>query len=206
MVLWGRCKYRDENQSVSIVIRNLAVSDLIMSFYLAIISLQDLRYRDSYHIVATEWMQSWGCALAGILSVVSSEVTILILAFMSVERFLLISNPFGHHRLNKNNVIMSLYVIWLIGISIAILPVLFHSPTKFYGIHNGGTCFPLFVQEIYPSGWMYSAFVFNGLNLLVLLLIASLYTTLFLSVWQTRRATTLDFFDCEFAIRYSFIK
>lgn len=207
MVLWGRFKFRDENRSVSIVIRNLAVSDLIMSFYLAIISLQDLRYRGHYHELASHWVQSWGCVLAGILSMVSSEVTILILAFMSVERFLLISNPFGHHRLNTKNVMMILYCIWMVGFSIAILPViLFHSTTMFYGIHNGGTCFPLFMQEKYPSGWMYSAFIFNVLNLMLLTLIISLYTLLLLSVWRTRRATTLDFFDCEFAIRYLFIR
>jgi leucine-rich repeat-containing G protein-coupled receptor 8 len=207
MVLWGRFTSRDENRSVSMVIRNLAVSDLIMGLYLAIISFQDLRYRENYHTVSSDWIKSWGCILAGVLSMVSSEVTILLLAFMSVERFLLISDPFGHHRLNTKNVMMSLYVIWLIGVSIAIFPVLmFHSSTKFYGIYNGGTCYPLFIQEKYPQGWEYSAFVFLGINLTLLLLIATLYTVLLFSIWRTRRqcATTLDFFDCEFAIRQAF--
>lgn len=202
MVLWGRFKFHDENKSVSMVIRNLAVSDLIMSFYLAIISYQDFQYHGDYHTIASKWVQSWGCILAGVLSMVSSEVTILILTFMSIERFLLISDPFGHHRLNTKNVMMSLYIIWLVGVSIAIFPViLFRSSTKFYGIHNGGTCFPLFIQEKYPLGWEYSAFVFLGINLTLLLLIATLYTALLLSIWRTRRATTVDFFDCEFAIR-----
>lgn len=100
MVLWGRFTSRDENRSVSLVIRNLAVSDFIMGIYLAIISFQDVRYRESYHTVSSDWLKSWGCTLAGILSMISSEVSILILAFMSIERFLLISDPFGHHRLN----------------------------------------------------------------------------------------------------------
>lgn len=202
MVLWGRFKFRDENRSVSIVIKNLAISDLIMSFYLAIISLQDFRYRDAYHTNASQWVQSWGCIAAGILSMISAEVTILILTFMSIERFLLISDPFGHHRLNTKNVMMSLYIIWLIGVSIAILPaILFHSSTKFYGIHNGGTCFPLFIHEKYPMGWQISAFIFFGINLSLLLLIAALYTALLFSIWQTRCATTLKFCDYEFAIR-----
>lgn len=204
MVLWGRfISLHDENRSVSMVIRNLAVSDLIMGLYLIIISIQDYRYRESYHNFSAEWVKSWGCTLAGILSMVSSEVSILILTFMSIERFLLISDPFGHHRLNTKNVMMSLYIIWLIGLSIAIFPViLFRQSTKFYGIYNGGTCFPLFIHDKFPSGWEYSAFVFLGINLTLLILIASLYTALLFSIWQTRRATTLDFFDCEFAIRY----
>lgn len=203
MVLWGRFKFKDENRSVSMVIRNLAVSDLFMSVYLGIISIVDYQHRENYHQVASSWTQSWGCSVAGILSMISSEVTILILTFMSIERFLLISDPFGHHRLNTKNVLMSLYIIWLIGVSIAILPaILFHSSTKFYGIHNGGTCFPLFIIEKYPSGWFYSAFVFLGINFSLLALIASLYSALLISIWKTRRATTLDFFDCEFAIRW----
>lgn len=204
MVLWGRFTSRDENRSVSLVIRNLAVSDFIMGIYLAIISFQDVRYRESYHTVSSDWLKSWGCTLAGILSMISSEVSILILAFMSIERFLLISDPFGHHRLNTKNVMMSLYAIWLVGVSIAILPViLFHSSTKFYGIYNGGTCFPLFIQEKYTLGWEYSAFVFIGINLTLLLLIATLYSMLLFSIWRTRQqcATSLDSFDCEFAIR-----
>lgn len=206
MVLWGRFTSRDENRSVSMVIKNLAVSDFFMGVYLAIISFQDIRYRESYHEVSSDWVSSWGCTLAGILSMISSEVSILILAFMSVERFLLISDPFGHHRLNTSNVVMSLYAIWLAGASVAILPViLFHSSTKFYGVYNGGTCYPLFILERYSSGWELSAFIFFGINLTLLLLIATLYTMLLVSIWRTRRqcATAIDLFDCEFAIRYS---
>lgn len=184
------------------VIRNLAVSDFIMGIYLGIIGFQDIRYRNEYHKNSGEWIKSWGCALAGILSMISSEVSILILTFMSIERFLLISDPFGHHRLNTKNVVMSLYVIWLFGVSIAILPaILFHSTTKFYGIYNTGTCYPLFIQERFAPGWEYSAFIFMGINLSLLILIATLYTTLLFSIWKTRRATTLNFLDCEFAIR-----
>lgn len=49
MVLWGRFIYRDENVAVTMVIRNLALADLLMGFYLAIIGVQDYRYRHEYH-------------------------------------------------------------------------------------------------------------------------------------------------------------
>lgn len=125
---------------------------------------------------------------------------------MSIERFLLISDPFGHHRLNTKNVVMSLYIIWLVGVSVAIFPaIFFHSTTKFYGIHNGGTCFPLFIQHRYVQGWELSFIIFNVINFSLLVLIITLYTSLLFSIWKTRRATTLNFFDCEFAIRFFFI-
>lgn len=202
MVLISRFTHRDENRSVSMVIRNLAVSDFIMGIYLGIIGLQDIRFREIYHLEASKWTKSAECVAAGILSMISSEVSIFILAFMSIERFLLISDPFGHHRLNTKNVMLSLYVIWLLGVSIAVFPAIFYHDTMFYGLYNGGTCFPLFIQEKYEKGWEYSAFIFIGINLTLLILIATLYTSLLFSIWRTRRATTLNFFDCEFAIRY----
>ncbi|CRK90808.1 CLUMA_CG004498, isoform A [Clunio marinus] len=209
MVLMGRFIYRDENRSVSVVIRNLAVSDLIMGCYLGIICVQDYRFRDKFQEISLEWTQSWGCVVAGMLSMISSEVSIFILTFMSVERFLLISDPFGHHRLNTKNVMLCLFIIWSVGISIAILPViLFYSSTKFYGIYNGGTCFPLFIQEKYPSGWQYSAIVFLGINSPLLVVVGTLYTFLLFSIWKTRKqctGRTFDFFDCEFAVRFFFI-
>lgn len=205
MVIVSRFAHRDENRSVSLVIRNLAVSDFFMGIYLGIIGLQDIRFRQNYHLEASKWIQSTECIIAGILSMISSEVSIFILAFMSIERFLLISDPFGHHRLNTKNVVIILFLIWLLGVSIAIFPALIYTDTKFYGFYNGGTCFPLFIQEKYETGWEYSAFVFIGINLSLLLLMATLYTSLLFSIWRTRRATTLNFFDCEFAIRYDFI-
>lgn len=200
-VLYGRFN-RDENRNVSIVIRNLAFSDMIIGIYLAFIGYMDILYRDTYHENSGDWVKSWQCIFLGILAMTSSEVSIFILTFMSIERFLLISDPFGHHKIDTRNVILSLCIIWMLGLFIAIFPViLFHSSTKFYAIYNGPTCFPLFIDEVYPTGWLYSAFVFLGINFTLLILIATLYTALILSIYRTRRATSLNFFDCEFAVR-----
>ncbi|CAD6996145.1 unnamed protein product [Ceratitis capitata] len=91
------------------------------------------------------------------------------------------------------------------GVGIAVAPVaLWHSSTKFYGTYSG-TCFPLHIQEPYPLGWQYSAFIFLGVNLFLLLMIALLYTALLISIWRTRKATPLSLLDCEFAVRFFFI-
>ena len=74
------------------------------------------------------------------------------------------------------------------------------STTRYYGTY-AGTCFPLHLQEGYPIGWQYSAFVFLGINMFLLIVIATLYTLLLISIWHTRRATPLAVFEFEFAIR-----
>jgi leucine-rich repeat-containing G protein-coupled receptor 8 len=200
-VLWSRL--HDENQSVSIVIRSLAFSDLLMGVYLLLIGLTDARFRSVYHENSGAWIKSWECATLGMFAVFSSEVSIFILSFMSIERFLLISNPFGHHKISTKSIVLSLFIIWMLGAAIAILPlILFSSSTKYYGVYNSGVCIPLFIIEAYSTGWLYSAIVFLGINLLLLILIATLYTVLLFSIFRTRRATSLNFFDCEVAIRY----
>ncbi|XP_073832031.1 leucine-rich repeat-containing G protein-coupled receptor 3 [Musca autumnalis] len=206
MVLWGRFIYRDENKAVTMVIRNLALADILMGFYLLIIGMQDQRYRDVYYSVALDWITSWHCAAVGALAVSSSEVSMLILAFMSLERFLLIADPFrGHHHISVKNIFFALLSIWVMGVGIAVAPViLWHSSTKFYGTYSG-TCFPLHIQEPYPLGWQYSAFMFLGVNLFLLIMIAFLYTALLVSIWRTRKATPLSLLDCEFAVRFFFI-
>ncbi|XP_055912974.1 relaxin receptor 1-like [Eupeodes corollae] len=206
MVLWGRFIYRDENRGVTMVIRNLALSDILMGFYLFSIAIQDFRFRNQYHKVSRDWISSWKCAAIGVLAVTSSEVSMLILAFMSLERFLLIAHPFrAHHRLNPKNIFVSLLSIWLLGGGVAIAPAVFwRSSTMFYGTYSG-TCFPLHIQEPYPLGWQYSAFIFLGINFFLLMSIIVLYTALMVSICRTRKATPLSLLDCEFAVRFFFI-
>ncbi|KAL9872967.1 leucine-rich repeat-containing G protein-coupled receptor 3 isoform 4-T4 [Glossina fuscipes fuscipes] len=206
MVLWGRFTYRDENVAVAMVIRNLAFADLLMGFYLLTIGILDYSYRDEYHRVALDWITSWQCVAVGILAVSSSEVSLLILAFMSLERFLLIADPFrSHHRISSKTILITLIIIWIMGIVLAVAPViLWQSSTKYYGTYSG-ICFPLHIQEPYPLGWQYSAFLFLGINLSLLLIITLLYIALLVSIWRTRKATPLALLEYEFAVKFFFI-
>ncbi|KAL9887599.1 leucine-rich repeat-containing G protein-coupled receptor 3 isoform 4-T4 [Glossina fuscipes fuscipes] len=206
MVLWGRFTYRDENVAVAMVIRNLAFADLLMGFYLLTIGILDYSYRDEYHRVALDWITSWQCVAVGILAVSSSEVSLLILAFMSLERFLLIADPFrSHHRISSKTILITLIIIWIMGIVLAVAPViLWQSSTKYYGTYSG-ICFPLHIQEPYPLGWQYSAFLFLGINLSLLLIITLLYIALLVSIWRTRKATPLALLEYELAVKFFFI-
>lgn len=108
------------------------------------IGIEDFRYRDRFQELANEWVSSWRCIVAGILAMVSSEVSMLILAFMSVERFLLISNPFGQRCITGKNVIVCLFTIWVVGIMLAITPGIFFNNSvqtivwflSFYLLHS----------------------------------------------------------------------
>ncbi|KAG5326923.1 RXFP1 protein, partial [Acromyrmex heyeri] len=205
LVLWGRFTAKDENRVLSIIIRNLAVSDMLMGIYLFIIAIEDARFRDNYKEVASIWMSSWPCILLGALAMTSSEVSMLILSFMSVERFILIAAPLKCHRaMTSQAAASSMIVIWIVGLIIALAPVIhWRSSTRFYGVN--GMCFPLHIDDPYLIGWEYSAFIFLGLNLIGLMIIGYVYIAMFTSIWRTRRATPLSVGDSEFALRFFLI-
>ncbi|KAL6254455.1 hypothetical protein P5V15_014525 [Pogonomyrmex californicus] len=205
LVLWGRFTAKDENRVLSIMIRNLAVSDILMGIYLFIIAIEDARFRDNYKEEASTWMSSWPCTLLGALAMTSSEVSVLILSFMSVERFILIAAPLKCHRaMTSQAASSSMIVIWIIGLILALVPIIhWRSSTRFYGVN--GMCFPLHIDDPYLIGWEYSAFIFLGLNLVGLVIIGYVYVAMFASIWRTRRATPLSVGDSEFALRFFLI-
>jgi len=50
------------------------------------------------------------------------QVSLLLLAFMSMERFLFITSPFGYTKLNQKTAKISLVLIWGLGLIMAIVP------------------------------------------------------------------------------------
>ncbi|XP_043279136.1 relaxin receptor 1-like isoform X2 [Venturia canescens] len=205
LVLWGRFTAKDENRVLSIIIRNLAVSDMLMGFYLFIIGLEDVRFRDNYNQEASSWMSSWSCTIVGILAMTSSEVSVMILSFMSVERFMLIAAPLKRHRsLTPQAAFSSMIAIWIFGIILALIPAIhWRSSTRYYGVN--GMCFPLHIDDPFLIGWEYSAFIFLGLNLFGLVTIGYVYSGMFASIWRTRHNTPLSVGDSEFAFRFFLI-
>ncbi|KAB0801519.1 hypothetical protein PPYR_05873 [Photinus pyralis] len=205
MVIYERMTSRDENKVLSLVIKNLAASDFIMGIYMVIIAGYDLKFRNIYNKVAHEWISSWPCTFAGVLAMVSSEVSVLLLVFMSVERFLIIAVPFGRFSsIDVKKCALILGCIWILGVGLAIIPVLqFYSSTKFYGLN--ALCLPLHTTQAYHVGWEYSAFIVLGINFVSLITITLVYCIMFISILRTRSATTLPRKDYEFAIRFFFI-
>ncbi|KAG8307046.1 G-protein coupled receptor activity protein [Homalodisca vitripennis] len=77
LVILGRFTARDENQALSFVVRNLAVSDFLMGVYLIVIAYEDIKFRGTYHNYAHQWMSSVTCTAIGITAMISSEVFIV---------------------------------------------------------------------------------------------------------------------------------
>jgi len=206
LVLLGRGLLKEQqNSKVPIdFIRSLAVADILMGLYLIFIAIQDMVYREVYHQYSHEWTTSWGCTIVGVMAMTSTEVSLVLLAFMSMERFLCIASPFGYTKLSQRAAKISLALIWALGLIMAILPVIYwRRSTHYYG--SNGLCFPLHIGESLSLGWQYSAFIFLGVNSLCVLVVICTYAGLFISIWHTRRATPLAAVDMDFVLRFFFI-
>nr|ARK36625.1 relaxin-receptor 1 [Sagmariasus verreauxi] len=203
-VLGGRVLSGDDNKILSLFIRNLAVADLLTGFYLAVVAVKDMQFRSEYHKHAYYWMTSWQCTVTGVLAMTSAEVSVMILSFMSVERWLCITWPLRAPKLSLGGAKVSLTCIWVVGIVLSTAPVYYYKgKQRFYG--SNGLCFPLHLDDPWVPGWFYSAFIFVGLNQLGVVLILMSYTGMFYNIRRTRANTPLSLGDREFAMRFFFI-
>eukprot|EP00057_Strongylocentrotus_purpuratus_P023686 XP_011678160.1 PREDICTED: relaxin receptor 2-like [Strongylocentrotus purpuratus] len=205
-VLVSRAFMKAENKVHTVVVINLCTADFLMGLYLLIIGTQDVKYRDNYNQYALEWTNGITCKVSGLLAIISSEVSVLTLMFISLERYFIIVYPYSFQRIKAKRAILILAVIWFIGTLLAVFPMI---PVAYFGNFYGsnGVCFPLHLHDPRMQGWEYSAFLFLGVNTTTFFVIVVSYTAMFLSIRKTRRAAAQcgvkD--DMAYAKRFFFI-
>ncbi|XP_074596656.1 uncharacterized protein LOC141851766 [Brevipalpus obovatus] len=188
VVIAWRSMAKKEHQTLSLLVKNLALADLIMGIYLVIIGSYDISFRDEYNNHALKWMNSWQCNLCGFLATFSSELSIFIVLLITIERYRSITLTCRFVSLRYTPTLISF--IWLTAFSVALFPIIYwsHPDDPMYYSSNG-MCFPLHVEDIYMSGWQFSAFIFLGLNFPVVILIITFYARLFWIIKRDRELT-----------------
>ncbi|KAF5900403.1 relaxin receptor 2, partial [Clarias magur] len=184
-VIGMRTLIRAENNLHAICIKVLCCADCLMGIYLFFVGVFDMKFRGEYNKNAHVWMESLECRTIGFLAMLSSEVSVMLLTYLTMEKFLVIVFPLSHLRPGKNQTFSILAVIWLIGISIAAVPLL---NEELFGNYYGrnGVCFPLHSERVEkPTAKGYSTGIFLGLNLVAFLIIVISYSSMFYSVYKT---------------------
>ncbi|XP_069995066.1 relaxin receptor 1-like [Penaeus vannamei] len=200
-VIGCRAISKEDNKILKLFIKNLAAADLLMGVYLVILGVEDLKTRGTYQAEALAWASSYTCTFTGILGLVSSETSVFILTFMSLERYLFIRQPLEARTLSERSARVCLFFIWLTSIFLAVFPAIWIK--SFY--ESGAMCIPLHVTEPYLAGWQYSAFIFLGINTLSMTVILGAYAGLFFNIMVTRTSTPLSGGESKFALRFFFI-
>ena len=154
-----------------VFVTNLCLSDFLMGLYLAMIGVADRVYLGSYLWEDSTWRHSAACQVAGFLSMLSSEVSALVVCLITVDRFLVLRFPFSQLHFNPRSALMASLLVWLFGLLLALLPLLpATAHWQFYS--QTGICIPLPVTRNDFPGRTYTFGVMIVLNFVLFLLIA----------------------------------
>ncbi|XP_075705791.1 relaxin receptor 1 [Rhinoderma darwinii] len=189
-VICTRPYIRSENKLHAMSIISLCCADCLMGIYLFVIGYYDLKYRGEYNKNAQAWMDSTQCRLVGSLAILSTEVSVLLLTYLTLEKYICIVYPFRCLKPGKCRTISTLILIWIIGFIIAFLPLsnehIFHN---YYG--TNGVCFPLHSEQPESTAaQIYSVIIFLGVNLAAFIIIVFSYSSMFYSIHQTANMAT----------------
>ncbi|CAH2315530.1 relaxin receptor 1-like [Pelobates cultripes] len=178
-----------ENCQHTMSIKSLCCADFLMGFYLFCLGAFDIKFQGEYNKHAQIWMESWGCKLVGSMAMLSSEVSVMLLTYMTLEKYFCIVFPFSHFRVGRGQTLCILTAIWGVGFFITIIPFLsYETFGNFYG--RNGVCFPLQSDSTEKSGARgYSIGIFLGLNLLAFITIVFSYSSMFYSIHNTGTKT-----------------
>ena len=123
----------------------------------------------------------------------SSEVSVLILTVITIDRFVCIIFPFKFKRLTYKSAVFTCAVVWILGVVISVIPIIgidyFYDKSGDFGFYSrSAVCLPLQLSEGTPAGWEYSVSFFIGLNFVSFTFILVAYILMFWTVKRAARA------------------
>lgn len=153
-------------------VTNLAFADFLMGVYMITIASADVFYRGRYIFYDEAWRTSNWCKMAGILSNIASEGSVLLLCMITLDRLFVIKYPFGQVKFTPRLAGIACCAIWAVAFSVAILPIVVTSYFQDAFYSKSGVCLALPLTRDRPPGWMYSIGIFIVFNSIAFLLIA----------------------------------
>ena len=118
-VLFTRCRQNNIRVYVQfLLITNLSMSDLLMGIYMMMLLFADMYYTNYFPSHSEFWRHSILCRIAGALSLLSSEASVLFITFISIDRFMGVTFPFAR-RLGKTSAKIVVSILWIISLSLS---------------------------------------------------------------------------------------
>ena len=143
-------------QKHSFLLANLALSDFIMGIYLLLMAAVDVHYRGDYARHDAAWKLSDLCTLAGFLSTLSAELSVLTLCAITMERYVVIIINSPLLVIGRRQVKAMMLIIWLFVLTVCLVPC-FDGPyfKNFYG--QSEMCLPIPITSNRQTDLSYSS-------------------------------------------------
>ena len=143
-------------QKQSLLLANLALSDFIMGIYLLLMASVDTVYRGDYARHDSAWKLSHLCTLAGFLSTLSGELSVLTLLVITVERHIVIVVNSPLVVIGRQHLKAMMLIIWMFVLTICLVPCFDGSYFKnFYG--QSEMCLPIPISSDRQTAMSYSS-------------------------------------------------
>ena len=211
VMLW-RVVAKDSNQVNSFLLTNLAAADFLMGVYLLIIAYKDTAWQGVYFKHDILWRASDLCVFAGVISTISSEVSVLTLSLITFDRMICILFPFRFRRISMKKATVIMMFVWLLGCAISVAPLFkndyfydYVNNVHFFG--RSAVCLPFQLSSDRPAGWEYSVCIFiflNGFSFLYIIVAYFLMYRTIITAGSAVRSTRMNQ-DSTIAKRMMFI-
>lgn len=107
------------------LLMNLSFADLCLALYLFILVSASAHTHGDYYNYVKEWQYGGGCSISGFLAIFSSQLSMLVLVVITIERYYAIVYAMHfHRRVTMTYARIAMMTCWIISIIVAILPIL----------------------------------------------------------------------------------
>ncbi|XP_028417161.1 G-protein coupled receptor GRL101-like [Dendronephthya gigantea] len=182
----------DQNRVQNMFICSLSFSDMLMGVYLAGIINQQIATKGEYYKHDYSWRSGILCKIFGIISVISSEVSVFTLVFIAYDRFLHIVHAMEFRKIGYRTAVFLLFSTWACCTVIAVLPAMIDSyfydnlrREGFYGTNS--ICMPLQLPGEDTIAWEYCLAVFGALNFIAAIYLIVSYCQMFYSSYSSAK-------------------
>ena len=191
-VLTWRTIFKEKNVVQTIMLMHLAVSDGLMGIYLITVGAKDLLWSGEYYLHDFKWRTGMLCQIIGAISLLSSEVSLMVMSLISADRLKNIVFPYQGSALTRKMTHVVCFIIWCVGFLIAFIPMFgigyFDDPFRYHTYYGRSVvCLPLQLTSDKPAGWEYSVGVFVGYNFGLSLFIMVAYVMIFFKSYLSSR-------------------
>ena len=178
---------KSSSGSFGIFVTHLCLSDFCMGLYLCIIGISDANFRGEYIHHDLNWRFSEYCTIAGIISVISAEVSSFTICLITLDRFLVLRFPFSSAHFSRISAICVCVIAWVVGSILALVPLVpsLKSDWDFYA--QTSICLPLpFYFDDEFAGYIYAFSVMVALNFALFCIIATGQIMIYFSIQSSK--------------------
>ena len=186
-----------------------------MGLYMTFLAFVDRYYGDEFFKVADDWRVSVPCRVASVLTILSSETSLLLILFITIDRYLVLVFPFSLKHFKKLSASVVVIGIWCITLPLSLSASIFADvDSEFYELSDVCIGLPLDTRpgsykvktNVSQDTITTSHFTFNvlsgsknssryfplviylGLNFSLASSVVVFYITIFISVRKARKA------------------